>query len=239
MSQKRDLLMDVILACPYPLSRWMYSLGRRTVRKNNRQALFDKAFETAMSRQVEGDYLEFGVYRGTSFISAYDAARQRGFDEMRFFAFDCFEGLPEGEGTVWKPGDFAFPEHLFRELIRKAGVDPQRTTVVRGLYEHSLTREVKTQHELRRAAVVHIDCDLYSSTKVVLDFIEDIIDVGTVLMFDDWYHRGFGPEPERHGGAKAFGEWWLRDCFEVLYDLRGQQKMKEKGFVMVRRPASA
>ena len=38
-----------------------------------------------------------------------------------------------------------------------------RQPVVDGLYERSLTAAVRAQHALETAAVIHVDCDLYSS----------------------------------------------------------------------------
>jgi len=235
MSRQRDLLMDVFLACPYPLSKWVYRLGRRAVRKNPRRELFELAFRTAAEKGIDGDYLEFGVYRGSTFVCAFEVAQRQHRDNMRFFAFDCFEGLPDGEGDVFEAGAFAFPEHMFRKVIRKAGVAPDRTVVVKGLYNESLNETTKRDTGLKRAAIVLVDCDIYSSTKDVLAFIEDLIGLGTVLMFDDWYD--FGPEPEAHGEAKAFGEWRLKDCFDELYDCPGPG-MTGKGFVMARTPSS-
>lgn len=42
-----------------------------------------------------GDYLEFGVFKGYTFWHAQKTASQLGFDHMRFFGFDSFNGLPE------------------------------------------------------------------------------------------------------------------------------------------------
>ena len=41
-----------------------------------------------------GDYLEFGVYNGTSLSCMYALVRELGYDNMRFFDCDSFEGLP-------------------------------------------------------------------------------------------------------------------------------------------------
>ena len=36
------------------------------------------------------------------------------------------------------------------------------------------------------ASFIHIDCDLYSSTKTVLTLLAPAIRTGTVLVFDEW-----------------------------------------------------
>ena len=51
---------------------------------------------------------------------------------------------------------------------------------------------------------IYIDCDLYSSTRDVLEFIDDLVVTGTWILFDDyWFYRG----SPLHGEQKAIREW--------------------------------
>lgn len=52
--------------------------------------------------------------------------------------------------------------------------------------------------------MVYIDCDLYKSTVPVLDFVRGFLQVGTVIVFDDWncYHA----RPD-HGERRAWAEF--------------------------------
>ena len=43
----------------------------------------------------KGDYLEFGVFKGYAFWYAQKIAAQFEFDNMSFFGFDSFQGVPE------------------------------------------------------------------------------------------------------------------------------------------------
>jgi O-methyltransferase len=184
--------------------------------------------------QVEGDYLEFGVWHGRSFAAAYrsimwhrrmhyrlaeDANLPASFDPTpeynrwkqnspRFFAFDSFEGLPKEEGEDqhmdFAPGSYRCSEEQFKANLAKAGIDLRDVVVIPGFYDRSLTREVKAGYALRKAAMVHIDCDLYESTLYVLDFITDLVGQGTIIIFDDWFrYRG---SPKR-GEQRACREW--------------------------------
>jgi hypothetical protein len=47
-----------------------------------------------------------------------------------------------------------------------------------------------------------------------LNFIEDFIAVGTILIFDDYFSFDKENNPEEFGEKKAFGEWKYKDCFE-------------------------
>ena len=53
-------------------------------------------------------------------------------------------------------------------------------------------------------SVVHIDVDLYSSCKTVLEFLTDKLQDGTLLIFDDYYCYRGNP---KYGVPKAISEW--------------------------------
>jgi len=206
---------------PLPLSKWCHQFARAPVWKDRRAAYFDPIFQEIAERSLPGDYLEFGVYRGSSFVTAYQAARKYGLGQMRFFAFDSFCGLPDGEWYNWGKGMYDCPEERFLKIVQKAGVDLNRVHVVNGFYEDSLTPEAKRRCAIKRAAVVHLDCNLYSSTAQALAFITDMVDEGTVVVFDDW--AAFQASDE-HGQRRAFWEWPLAPYFEDLYDVGHEGK---------------
>ena len=178
--------------------------------------------------QVPGDYLEFGCWSGKTFSYAYRLF-QTGragvnyflspedkpvFKQMkpRFFAFDSFEGLPEAKDIDshpytpmhWKKGTFATSEDAFKKAIRQRKVNLDDVCIVKGWYDKTLTDETKQKYNLTQASVVHIDCDYYESTILALDFITDLVDDGTVIVFDDYNcYRGSPYLGER----RAFSEW--------------------------------
>jgi hypothetical protein len=178
--------------------------------------------------QVEGDYLEFGVFRGASFSEAFrkieqqrrvvarelppsPATRQWIAAQPRYFAFDSFEGLPDGDAARqvdYYAGAYACSEEQFRRNVARDGTDLNRVITVRGMYDQSLTPEVKRQHQLRRAAMIMIDCDLYESTVPVLDFITDIVGQGTIIIFHDWFRFKGSPH---QGEQRACAEWLARN----------------------------
>ena len=184
------------------------------------------AIDFSIANNILGDYLEFGVYRGQSFAHAYRFHRRR-FDryrvanaskaqhpfqrqQVRFFAFDSFQGLPatsDSEVPIHWTGQSAMAcsKAQFLRNIRRKGVDDLNDVVaVEGFYEDSLRDELARKHRMAKAAVVHIDCDLYASTVAVLDFITPFVIDGTVIVFDDFfYYRGHPKKGERG----AFNRW--------------------------------
>jgi hypothetical protein len=162
-------------------------------------------------RESLGDYLEFGVYVGTSLACMHRVADELGLGELRLFGFDSFEGLPAGaredEAGIWEPGSFASDEEFTRRNLARqgVGVDSERVVLVPGWFDETLTPATAEAHGLRKASVVMVDCDLYASTRKALEFCTPLIVDEAVLVFDDWDAGGLG--------ARGVGE---RRAFEEL-----------------------
>lgn len=184
---------------------------------NPTELMLKQAFDYCKHARLQGDYLEFGVWKGRSFIAAFRiwkyvlAKATLPLSQMRFFAMDSFEGLPEltasqdkktGEFTK---GDYAYSETDFRKKLVHEGVAMDRIITVKGWFKDSLTEETKHRHALTSAAVVFIDCDLYESAVPVLEFITDILPDGAVVIFDDWFC--FRGDPE--AGVQLAMKQWL------------------------------
>lgn len=154
--------------------------------------------------KIEGDYAEFGVYQGHSFVSAYKFAEFFGIKGMNFWAFDSFEGLPEIKGIdkegIWKKGEYSCSLENFTKFLKQNKVDLNRVFTIRGFFSDTL----KKKHKIKKLAVAYIDCDLYESTKEVLKFIESYLQEGTLILFDDW--NAFKGRSDR-GEQKAFYEF--------------------------------
>jgi hypothetical protein len=77
---------------------------------------------------------------------------------------------------------------------------------VDGFYEKSLTASVR--ETLSNIIFVNVDVDLYVSTVQTLEFVQPLLQVGTVLYFDDWKDprdgRGGGEEWGEHRAWKEF-----------------------------------
>lgn len=177
------------------------------------EEVLNTAMNFAMWSELEGDYLEFGVYAGGRLSSAFHLARRNNLTDMRFCAFDSFQGLPPITGLdadgfqQFSQGDYSCDRERFEESIRRNRVDRSKVEVVDGWYHETLNDQTKERLGIKAAAIVWIDCDLYESTVPVLDFITDYVQDGTVVIFDDWFC--FRGDPER-GEQRAFREWLAR-----------------------------
>lgn len=130
--------------------------------------------ELALSKvQIDGLNLEFGTGWKAKSIN-FLAERIKG----TLHGFDSFEGLPEpwfgklGKGTFSTNGQLP----IVRENVK---LHP-------GWFDKTLPKFAATYEG--QIAFMHIDCDLYSSTKIVFDILGDRISSGTVIQFDEYFN---------------------------------------------------
>tara|TARA_B100000579_G_C22741002_1_gene809108 strand:- start:182 stop:901 length:720 start_codon:yes stop_codon:yes gene_type:complete len=151
-------------------------------------------------------FFEFGCHSGRTFSTAISSAKYLNLN-LECFAFDSFEGLPETnekEDGIFKSGTFFTSKKNFIDIVyKKTKLKISNNQIIQGYYEKSLTTELKSKLP-RSVGFIHIDVDLYSSTKTVLNFIKDFLKIGTVILFDDWYC--FSPG-SLMGEKKAFTEF--------------------------------
>jgi hypothetical protein len=120
---------------------------------------------------VDGLILEFGVFRGESLRFMAKRTRQE------VHGFDSFEGLPEDWTYFQKQGRFSLEGKIpdFRET---------NIRVYKGWFEETLPRFLAGHTGAAR--LIHIDCDIYSSTRTVLDLAAPRVVKGTVIVFDEY-----------------------------------------------------
>ncbi|CAM8394812.1 class I SAM-dependent methyltransferase [Candidatus Methylopumilus planktonicus] len=142
-----------------------------------------KAYE-AMSLQ-SGLILEFGVRHGTSIRQLASLISKP------IYGFDSFEGLPENWYQESKE------VYSTRGKIPKV---PAHVTLIPGWFNQTLPLFLEKHEE--DVALINIDCDIYSSTKTVLDLLSPRIKKGTIILFDEYIGNLHWEEDEH----KAFME---------------------------------
>jgi predicted O-methyltransferase YrrM len=118
-----------------------------------------------------GLYLEFGVASGAT--ANLIASTIPG----PIYGFDSFAGLPE----AW-PG--YLPKGAFRQ--ERPPVLRQNVEVVVGLFAETLPRFLAEHPD--NVAFMHVDCDLYSSTKTIFEHLGPRRTSGTVIVFDEYFN---------------------------------------------------
>jgi predicted O-methyltransferase YrrM len=155
--------------------------------------------EFALARIGEGMVLEFGVFKGASINAIATALPDR-----EIHGFDSFEGLPE-DWTGY---------NVTTEAFNQGGKLPnvkENVELHKGWFEASLPPFLE-QHP-GQVAFIHVDCDLYSSTKTVLDLLAPRIRPGTVVSFDEYHNFPYWREHEH----KAWTEFCAAHSVEYDY----------------------
>ena len=120
----------------------------------------------------EGLWLEFGVCSGRT-INLISKCT-----DNTVYGFDSFYGLPEDWGNHQEKGTYTRDGNL--------PTVNHNVELVVGLFEDTLDSFLKKYKG--PIAYLHLDADLYSSTKFVLDKVCDRIVEGTVISFDEIYN---------------------------------------------------
>ena len=166
--------------------------------------------------QIPGDYCEFGVYRGNTFGHCVKLSIEA-LPQMRFIAFDSFQGLPPPKGidaedaftSNFHEGEFACDEATFLKNVKENFYhDISRVVTVPGWFDKTLNDHTAEKLGLTKIAAAWVDGDLYESTVPVLNFLTARLSVGSALIFDDWHvYRNL---PTR-GAQLACREWLERN----------------------------
>jgi hypothetical protein len=197
-----------------------YNQGNRQTEK---ALFFRRAFDFIKDNRIDGDYYEFGCHRCRTFRMALTEARLHNMAAMKFWAFDSFEGLPDPVShtsmEIWKQGALTTAEAEFMRMVREHDIYVDRVTTIKGFYSESLTAELRRRmlDEERRIAFVNVDCDLYESAVSVFEFIDPLMQEGTVIYIDDLFAGNRGAPTQ--GVARAFLEYQRKTRWRFLRHL--------------------
>jgi O-methyltransferase len=155
------------------------------------------------SRDVDGDVLEFGVALGGSGILM---AKQLG-PGRKYFGFDVFGMIPppnpqvDGQDSMSRYRDIAsgnskglagksyygYEKNLLdkvrREFESYGLIEPMQVRFIKGLFEDAWP---KSAPEIKRVALVHIDCDWHDAVAYCLKSTSEIVVIGGFIVLDDY-----------------------------------------------------
>jgi hypothetical protein len=145
----------------------------------------------------EGMALEFGVWSGTTL-----EVIARGRDGKDVYGFDSFQGLPESWRSTFEAGTFAV-----EELPLVEGAE-----LVVGWFDDTLPGFLDAHPG--PVALLHVDGDLYSSAKTVLDLCGPRLVEGSIVIFDEYFNYP-GWEQHEH---RAWQEYLERTGTEFTWE---------------------
>lgn len=162
------------------------------------------------------DYYEFGVFKGKTFRYAQELFSEG----SNFYGYDTFEGLPE-EWICHIPWRDDLPKEPFRPNEKQShnnfdlkGVAPDagRGIFYKGLFQETIANSLKS-HSHENKKVILIDCDLYSSTIVILSQLHSYLKTGDIIIFDE-----FGDLLNEYKAFEDYKSWFRReDSFQCIF----------------------
>jgi len=172
---------------------------------------------------LPGDIAECGVYQGATLIPEALFLHQNRIPKM-VFGCDSFAGFDDAVvseialGGSFDPhkqvGGFSDTSDLLvQEKLRRLGLD-QKVRLLKGYFEDTLD-----QLSDRRFCFVHLDCDLYNSYKICLEFFYPRMEPKGIILFDE-YNDAAWP-----GCNKAIDEF-LADKLEKPLEIEADNYLK-------------
>lgn len=161
---------------------------------------------------VEGDYLEFGVFTGSSFCHSIRCCKKLAklnpkTLNTKFYGFDSFVGFGElNEGDkhpFYTDENFTTSLPMVTRRVRRAAGSNIIFKLVPGFFGDSL-KNGASRLGIEKSKIIFIDSDTYSSANEALTFCIPTIQEGTFIVLDDYYsYKG----SETRGVARAFNEF--------------------------------
>jgi O-methyltransferase len=165
--------------------------GYDSLAHHHRAEALISAVHYSVHCSVNGEIAEFGTHTGRTAKILAGAMRLFRVDKT-LHLLDSFEGLPEATSQadkendhvkcgVWSRGNLkGLSEAELLKSVESFGI---QAVTWRGWFADTLPLLDGVKF-----SVVHLDCDLYQSTKDVLRILADknILTDGAMLLFDDW-----------------------------------------------------
>jgi len=225
---------------PVPSSPWTKGYVKDICKVNlvppeKLKSFFESAIKQLQSIKGKeiGDYLEFGVFNGSSMSSMYLTGKKLKLKSMRFFGFDAFQGLPPGaekeDDGVWEKGFYSCSFNKMKECLKRKKINPNAINWVQGWYKDTLNKDTAKKLKLKKIGIVFIDCDTYSSSKSVLKFIEPLLTEEAILCFDDWKLNNL--DVKGMGEYRAFNEFLEKNPHFEAKEIKSYNR-KSKSFLI-------
>ncbi len=169
---------------------------------DNRSMEYD--FCMQVIQKAKGYCMEFGVWEGKSINHM---AKKR--NDLIFYGFDSFEGLPE----KWDMGNKVEDKGHFK--VDKIPEVEKNVILIKGWFDKTI-KDWKIKHK-NPIQFINIDSDLYSSAKTILFELNDQIIKDTLIRFDDLLPSPIAPYPKwQEGEWKALCEWCEKYDREII-----------------------
>ena len=182
-----------------------------------------KAVNYTIQNNIEGDFVECGVWKGGSALMIGKILALKNIQNRKIFLYDTYEGMSEpsekdkdfaGKTAVElleendiKVQDSVWCYSSFDEVkntIALSGLSEENIIMIKGKVEDTITSSLP----MNKIALLRLDTDWYESTKHELHFLYPILSKNAVLIIDDYGHW--------QGCRKAVDEYIAEQKLSIL-----------------------
>jgi Macrocin-O-methyltransferase (TylF) len=160
-----------------------------------RMANLQECVVDVIRRQIPGDLIETGVWRGGATIFMRAILKAYGVTDRMVWAADSFEGLPEPDPEKFPVESKFHRDPLMKEYYRNfaAGLpEVKRNFAAYGLLDNQVEflqgwfKDTLPHAPIAKLAVMRLDGDYYESTMDALTGLYDKLSVGGYVIIDDY-----------------------------------------------------
>jgi hypothetical protein len=181
-----------------------------------------EAVKYVQDKNLEGDIVECGVWKGGSMMAIAETLVQAGDVSKNLYLFDTFEGMPpptnndvdlagttaanllhssdkEKDESVWCRATL----DVVKEALSSTGYPDEKIHFIKGMVEQTIPHFVPD-----KIALLRLDTDWYESTKHEMEHLFPRLVKGGVLIIDDYGHW--------QGARKAVDEYLEKNNVRIL-----------------------
>lgn len=181
-----------------------------------------EAVKYIQGKNIEGDIVECGVWKGGSMMAIAETLLGVGDTSRDLYLFDTFEGMPpptkddvdiagvtaeslldrsdkESDESVWCRATL----DVVKKVLGSTGYPSEKVHFIKGMVEQTIPRFVP-----EKIALLRLDTDWYESTKHEMEHLFPRLSKGGVLIIDDYGHW--------QGARKAVDEYLEKNAVKIL-----------------------
>ena len=144
------------------------------------------ALQTLAAISPKGIFVECGVFKGGSAAPLINLGRET-------ILCDTFTGLPEqtkedkGSMDNLSKGRFAYQQKEVEKNLKNLGLSLSKVKMIKGMVEKTIPLLAKKlTKENKKIALLHLDVDFYSGTKVCLKYLMPLMAKNGFIVIHDY-----------------------------------------------------
>ena len=174
-----------------------------TMTSDERLVALSRAIDYLIKNDIEGDFVECGVWRGGSMMLAAKKLISLNRTQKKIFLFDTFDGMPPPEevdssainnisaSTLLETNEKSVGNNVWcysaleevKKNIKSTGYPDENIFYFKGKVEDTLPEK-----SIKKICLLRLDTDWYESTKHELENLYDLVSEGGIIIIDDYGH---------------------------------------------------